>query len=45
MTFHHKFSIAEMENLAPFELTLMVELTSDYIKRQEAEQSKGSIYG
>jgi hypothetical protein len=45
MSYHHKFSIEEMENLAPFELSIMVDLTSDYIKMQEKEANKSTLYG
>jgi len=38
LTFHHKYSIADLEEIIPFERDILLELTSDYIKKQQEEQ-------
>lgn len=32
----HKYSLTELESLLPYELDIYVEMLSDYIKEQEA---------
>lgn len=40
MVQHHKYSIAEIENLIPFERDLYVEMIANYLK--ELEQKSGT---
>ena len=40
LTFHHKYSITELENLIPYERDLMVKHTADYIREQEEERER-----
>lgn len=44
MAYHHKFSIADIENLIPFERDIYVDLTSNYIAEQEAAAKQASIF-
>jgi hypothetical protein len=37
MAQHHKYSIAELENLMPFERDLYVDMLLDYIEEQKAK--------
>jgi len=37
MAQHHKYSIAELENLMPFERDLYVDMLLDYIEEQNAK--------
>jgi len=37
MAQHHKYSIAELENLLPFERDLYVDMLIDYIEEQNAK--------
>lgn len=49
LTFHHKYSIADLEEIAPFELTYLLELTSQHLKKQQEEQEQAQqrsmLYG
>jgi hypothetical protein len=35
---HHKYSIAELENLIPFERDIYVDLLTDYLEKQKQRQ-------
>ena len=41
MVHHHKWSISDIENLIPFERDLYVDMTSDYLKKQEEAMKNG----
>lgn len=43
MTFHHKYSIADLENLVPFELEIYVSLLNDYIAMKEEEALQAQL--
>jgi len=49
LTFHHKYTIADLEEIAPFERDYLLELTSQYIKKQQEEQEQAQrrsmVYG
>jgi hypothetical protein len=49
LTFHHKYTIADLEEIAPFERDILLELTSEYIKKQQEEQdqvrNRSMLYG
>lgn len=36
---HHKYSLTELDNLAPYELDIYVELLAAFLKEQEAKNS------
>jgi|TARA_R110001592_G_scaffold42150_2_gene137022 hypothetical protein len=38
---HHKYSLAELENMFPFEREIYIELLVALIKEQEKEQTRG----
>jgi len=40
LTQHHKYSIAEIENLIPFERDLYVEMLLQYMKELEEQRNK-----
>lgn len=35
---HHKYSIAELEDLIPFERDIYVDLLTDYLEKQKQKQ-------
>jgi len=39
MAQHHKYSIAELENLMPFERDLYVDMLVDFVEEQNAKNS------
>ena len=38
---HHKYSLAELENMFPFEREIYIQLLVAHIKEQEKEQARG----
>ena len=38
MTFYHKYSLADLENLMPFEFDIYVQMVKEYLEAKEKAQ-------
>jgi hypothetical protein len=46
MSYHHKFSITDLENMVPFEFDLFVNMVAqEMAKRQQAQQEQQNQLG